>query len=215
MARELVIVGGGGLGRETAVLATECRERFDVIGILDDSASQGSIVGGLPVLGPLDRPPAGAAAAVAVGNPRVRRALVRRLRLAGVSAFPSLIHRSAVIGPRVAIGEGCLIPAGTVITCDVVLDAFCVVGIGAGISHDCRLHDFTTIAPGVTLPGTTTMQVGAEIAIGATLKQGLTIGRGAFLAMGAVLTRDLASACLAVGAPARKARELEPWEDDR
>ena len=206
----LAIVGTGGLGREVASLAADAGR--EIAGFLDDDAGRiGTQVAGLPVIGSSTRFPDGLEVIVAVGNPRVRRAIIQRLRERG-AAFAGLVHPTAHVGPRVTIGVGTVVPAGCVITCDVSIGMHCVVGPRGVISHDCQLDDFVTIAPGVTLPGNTHMQNGSEVAIGATMRQQLTIGRGAILGMGAVLTRDLPDGRLWYGAPARDVRAVEPWD---
>ena len=208
-SERLLIVGTGGLGRETLWLAREAG--VEVAGFLDDSAA--GDVDGVPVVGPLeDRTRHDAALIVAIGAPRIRRSVVARIERSGAARFATLIHPSVRRSHNVAVGAGSIVAAGAVLSCDVALGAHVVVGIGAIVSHDCRLANFVTIAPGVTIPGKVVASAGCEIALNATLRQGTVLGKGAMVGMGAVVPRDVEEDMLVYGVPARPIRPLPSFE---
>src|SRR5437868_2199539 len=87
----LVIIGAGGLGRETLAATRAAAGIWSVQGFADDGADlTGTTVDGVPVLGPVasinDTAP-GAAAVIATGRPgntASRTVISQRLRDAGV-----------------------------------------------------------------------------------------------------------------------------------
>jgi sugar O-acyltransferase (sialic acid O-acetyltransferase NeuD family) len=211
MGEPLIIFGAGGLGRETACLAR--RAHREVVGYLDDDETKwGHSIAGISVLGGPGQALDDVEIIVALGNPRVRRSVVRQLSKRG-ARFATLVDPQAIIGERVTIGAGTQIQSGCILTCDIAIGEHCVLGIGSQVSHDCRLGNFATIAPGVTLPGSCELKDGAEVAIGATMPQKTTMEAGSMLGMGAVLTKNLSQDHLAFGVPARERRNLTAWDD--
>ena len=208
--RRLVIVGAGGMAREALWLAREAREAFDIIGFLDDSPGlRGQAFDGVPVLGPVDDwARHDAALTVAIGVPRTRGAVVERI---GAARFATLVHKQAAIGHNVEIGEGAMIAAGSILTCDIRVGRHALVNAGAILMHDCRLGDFATVAPGVVIPGAVDCGAGCEVALGASLRQGTKLGDGSMVGMGAVVTGDVEANMLVYGAPARPVRALDPF----
>ena len=126
--QQLVLVGAGGLGRETAELVraiNAATPRWDLLGFLDDDPRlEGAAVAGLPVLGPIDLAlTMGAAVAICTARPAVgcsRRALADRLGLPA-GQLPALIHPAASLSNSTVIGPGCLVLAGVVATAQVRL----------------------------------------------------------------------------------------------
>ena len=80
--KPLIIVGGGGFGREIAWLARECAGEWDVVGILDnDRNGWGTTLCGVPVLGGDGEAIRHNTAwfIVAIGSPRLRKKAVSAL----------------------------------------------------------------------------------------------------------------------------------------
>ena len=80
--QDLVIVGGGGLGREVLWLAQDSAERWNVIGVLDDAEDlRRQTLCSIPVLGPVAdwKKHAQANFVIAIGAPRARRAVEAKM----------------------------------------------------------------------------------------------------------------------------------------
>lgn len=211
--RDLLIVGCGGFGRETAaaVRAINAAERrWRLLGFLDDTpALWGEEVSGLQVLGPaefaLDRP--GAAVAITTGRPGnyvSRPAISRRLGL-GEDRLATLIH------PAASVGAGCEVGAGTTILANATLTAECSIGRlvavmpGVVVPHDARVGDHATLASGVLLGGGCEIAAGAYVGSGSLVRETVRIGARALVGMGSVVTRDVPAERLWLGVPARDA----------
>jgi hypothetical protein len=199
--RPLVIVGAGGLGREIALLVSQINEAgevaWDLRGFYDDRAPATPTVGGFPYLGTLADLQSTAsplAVAVAVGSSTSRAAVVARLSSPQLS-FPALVHPQVALRPaqRIALGEGCLIQRGCILTCDITLGRFVLLNLGCTLGHDSVLEDFCSLMPHANVGGAAHLAAGAQTTVGA----------------GAVVVRDLPASCTAVGVPAKAIKKLE------
>lgn len=213
-SRELLVVGAGGLGREVLWLASECRPRWKILGVLDDDdAMQGMTLAGSCVVGRVGdwRRYPKASLVVAIGNPRARRKVVAALTDAGRPRFATLIHPSVRISRFVEIGEGTLIAAGSIVTTDVRLGCHCVIDRMANVSHDDVLGDFCIVSPGVALGGNVTLGDGVWVGAAASVRPGIRIGAGSMIGMGAAVVSDVAQNTVVAGCPARAIKSLAPW----
>ena len=206
----LVIFGAGGLGREVLLLVQQLNEAYptwDVRGFYDDHAPTTPTVAGLPYLGTaadLNATTEPLAVAVAVGSPASRAAVVARLTSPRLR-FPALVHPRVALAPgqRIAVGDGCIIRQGCVLTCDIRLGRFVLLNLGCTVGHDAVLEDFCALMPHANVSGTAHLAAGVYIGTSATIIQGVRIGVEAVVGAGAVVVRDLPAHVTAVGVPAR------------
>jgi sugar O-acyltransferase (sialic acid O-acetyltransferase NeuD family) len=193
-----VVVGAGGLGRET--LDAALAEGRPVTYFVDESRS-GSEVRGLHVLHPSDVPPE-ASFVIGIADPGVRRRLARQLVLHGLSPW-SVRHPRAVVGPETVLGAGTVLLANAHVSSSVVIGDHSQVQYNATIGHDTHLGDYVTVLPGANVSGSVRLEDDVTVGSGAVVLQGLVIGRGAFVGAGAVVTRDVPPGIVVVGSPAR------------
>ncbi len=216
-AEQLVLIGAGGFGRETAELVGAINDahgdqpRWDLLGFLDDDpASRGAAVSGSRVLGGLDTLAELPDARVVVctghpGNFASKRRIVERLALQH-DRYATLVHPRAVLPPSCALGTGTVILAGVVATTDVTIGSHVAVMPNAVFTHDDRLEDFVTVASGVCLAGAVHIEAGAYLGGGVLVREYCTIGAGALIGMGAVVTGDVPGGEVWAGVPARRLR---------
>ena len=208
--RPIAIVGAGGLGREIALLITQLTEAgapWDLRGFYDDRAPATSTVGGRPYLGTvadLNATPTPLAVAVAVGSSASRAAVVARLTSAHLS-FPVLVHPQVALRAeqRVALGAGCLVQRGCILTCDITLGRFVLLNLGCTVGHDAVLEDFCSLMPHANVGGGAHLGAGVYLGTNATVIHQIRIGAATTVGAGAVVVRDLPAGCTAVGVPAR------------
>jgi sugar O-acyltransferase (sialic acid O-acetyltransferase NeuD family) len=204
----LVIVGAGGLGRETAVLAADVNAAapsWDVLGFVDDDpALQGTTVLALPVLGDVDwlAQQNDLSYVLALGASGLRRRLAERL--ATVPLAPAtLVHPTVALHPSIRLGPGTLAFRGAVLMLAVTTGRHVVIDVHCTVGHDAVLDDFTTLHPGVHLSGAVHAEAAVEFGSGAVVLPGRRIGAATVVGAGAVVSRDLPPHCTAVGVPAR------------
>lgn len=217
--QDLIIVGAGGFGRETAEAVravNQVVESWNLIGFLDDDPDL-SEVQGLPVLGPTtvigDHP--SAQVVVTTGNPgnfRTRRTLVERLGITP-DRYATIVHPTAALAPSTRIGRGSVLLANVVATASVTIGSHVAVMPGVVFTHDDEIGDFCTFGAGVRVAGRVTIEEGAYVGSGAHIREDRTIGAWSLTGMGAVVTADVPSGQVWVGAPARYLRETAPVPD--
>jgi sugar O-acyltransferase (sialic acid O-acetyltransferase NeuD family) len=209
----LILVGAGGLGRE-ALAAARSGASWCVKGFVDDGADlAGTVVDGLPVLGPIDHLTDRSVvthdrihALICTGRPgntRSRVVIDERLSAAGVP-FATLVHPSASLAPGTQLGPGAVILAQVVTTTALTIGRHVVVMPHVVFTHDNVIGDYTTFGAGVCLAGGVVVEPGAYIGSGALIREYVTIGAGALVGMGAVVTRDVPPGEVWVGNPARR-----------
>lgn len=196
-----VIAGAGGFGREVeaslyARFAHDGEGEF--LGYLDDNPSDD-----LPILSSIgEYEPNGEMVLVAIGSPSARREVVERLAKQG-ARFGTHIHPTAIVGPRVTLGEGTIVCAYSVLTTDIVVGEQVIINLGCTIGHDSRVGDFVTFAPGCGISGYTTIESGAELGTHAVTIPGKTLCADSVLGAGAVLTKNATQQGIYVGMPAQ------------
>ena len=209
-AQPLLLVGAGGLARETLELVRAVNRltpTWDLLGLLDDDSRQhGSEVLGVRVLGPSaavdDHPDALVVACVASpSDPPRRLRLVERLGLPA-ERYATLVHPAAVLPESATLGPGCIVHATTVLTADVELGAHVAVMPAVVLTHDDVVGDGVTFGAGARVAGAVRIERGAYVGSGALVRENLVIGSGAVVGMGAVVTRSVPAGEVWAGIPA-------------
>ncbi|WP_405731346.1 acetyltransferase [Streptomyces sp. NBC_01537] len=206
----LVIIGAGGLARETAQAVRDAG-RLKLLGHLDDNpALHGTEVDGVPVLGGCDlvHELPDAQAVVCVGSPRdyaARARLVRRLALPE-GRYATVVHPTAAVSATSRIGPGSVLLAHCVLTAAVRVGAHVAVMPHVVLTHDDEVADFATIASGVRLGGSARLERGVYVGAGALLREGLAIGAWSLIGMGSTVLHDVPPGEVWAGNPARRLR---------
>lgn len=208
--RPFVFYGASELGRDALSVIEGLRlagHDFDFRGFVDDGEGRnGSEMCGVPIVGGGDWLSARAsevACVMTIGAPAVRRTIVERLTIQGVG-FVTLAHPTAVIGSRVAIGEGTLIMANVTTTVEIKIGRHVVINPACTLAHDVRIGDFSYLSPGCDLAGAAVLEEAAYLGTAAVVLPHRTIGAGSVLGAGGVAVQDVAPGVTAAGVPARK-----------
>lgn len=206
---ELAIFGAGGFGREVLSLVQGINEidpSYRVVGFFDDGLEKGASIHGFPVLGGLNELNAWESElclAVAIGNPSIKKKVIESVSNPLVS-FPALIHPSVIIGDSsVAVGQGSIICAGSIITTDVVIGRFVILNLQCTVGHDAIIGDFSSFMPACNISGEVTIREGVYCGTGVKIINQTGIDEYSIIGAGAVVTKPIPPRCTAVGIPAR------------
>lgn len=186
-------------------LVLDDRERWNILGFVEPHAEPGQIVNGLPVLQDdwLFQQEE-LCVACGLGEAKLRKKVVNKLRTQNPKLrFPPLISRRAHVSPRAEIDQGCIICAGSIVTCNIQLKEFVTVNLGTVITHDTTIGAFSQLNPSTNVSGGVTIGECVQIGTGVKIIPKIKIGDNAVLGAGAVVIRDIPSNCTAVGCPAR------------
>jgi sugar O-acyltransferase (sialic acid O-acetyltransferase NeuD family) len=221
MSTPLLLIGAGGLARETIELVRAINREaptWDLAGLLDDDPElHGQRLLGVPVLGPCaaaaDHPEASVAACVASPQDPLRRLrLVARLGLP-VERYATLTHPRATVADSASVGPGSIVHADCVLTADIDVGCHVAMMPAVVLTHDDAVEEGVSFGAGARVGGAVTIEAGAYVGAGALLRERLTVGAGAVVGMGAVVTKPVPPGEVWLGAPAHRTarpRSLEP-----
>ena len=205
MSRALLLVGAGGLARETAE-AVRARGVDELVGFLDDDpALWGTSLDGLPVLGGTSALPDHPDAQIVLcpGSGRARAAIAARLGLAD-ERYATVVHPGVLVPASCTIGVGTVLLAGSVLTTAVTVGRHVVVMPGSVLTHDVVLEDAATICARVALAGGVRIRSAAYLGAGCVVREHVSVGLEATVGMGAVVLRDVPDGEVWAGVPARR-----------
>jgi sugar O-acyltransferase (sialic acid O-acetyltransferase NeuD family) len=212
--KSLLVIGAGALGREVAEYAN-ATGFWRVEGFIDDGLEAGSFVGRHRVVGPVARTSLRFDAFVvcAVGDPRIRQSLLRRMELK-VDLLAVIIHPSAVVSPSAIVGPGGIVGPFAFVGPNATLGRNCVLNTYASAGHDAVVGDHAVLSPYAALNGHAILGEGVFLGTRATVLPRITVGPGSKIAAGAVVAADLPPSSLAAGNPAKSRVLFQPWEAD-
>src|SRR5580693_10640814 len=158
---DLVLVGSGGFGRETAEAvraSVAAGVPWRLLGFIDDDPARiGTVIDGTPVIGgrgEFRRHP-DARVVVCTGRPDN---YVSRPRIVGQLCLPAeryatIVHPAASISSSSSVGPGSVLLANAVLTAAVRVGAHVAVMPHVTLTHDDVIEDFATLASGSALGG--------------------------------------------------------------
>jgi sugar O-acyltransferase (sialic acid O-acetyltransferase NeuD family) len=205
----VIVVGGGGFGRELISHVTDCHRagRLPAVGgYLDDAGDVLAAFGhyNLPWLGRIDdyQPQPGDLFTLAIGSPKGKRAVSGRLKARG-ARFATVVHPSVIESPTCRMGEGVVVGTHAGPGVDTLLGDFVALNSFSGLGHDAVVGEFTTISGHVDVTGG--VQIGSEVFIGsnASILPGVTIGDGASVGAGSIVYRTIKPGATVYAPPAK------------
>ena len=143
---------------------------------------------------------------VAIGDSEARKKIVDMLPRG--TQFFSMVHPAAILSPWVETGEGCIISAGCILTCDIKIGKHAYINIATTITHDCRIGDYFTAAPSVNISGNCTIGDCVFLGTNSSIREKTSITDNVFVGMGSVVISHLTEPGTYFGIPARKISSL-------
>ena len=207
--KDLVIVGTGGVGKETALIVEDINEisqEWNLLGFIDDNKELiGKEINGYKVLGDrefLNNFDKEVYVVIAIADHCIKEELVKYLTNKNIQ-YETLIHPSVKINRTISIGKGCIIYQNVIMTVNINIGNHVIISPKCGIGHDSLIEDYVTVLWNVNISGSERIRQGVTLGSGCTIIQGLEIGRGSFVGAGAVVIRDIDESKTAVGVPTR------------
>lgn len=221
MTNNIVIVGAGGMGRDTRWLIENINDayqsanndkKWNILGFVDDGVEVGAKIDDYCVIGGTDylinySEQIAVVCAIAKGN--VRKIVVEKLKINSNLYFPSLIDPYSVMAGDSYLGEGCIVHVGAVFAVKAHCSDFCIVHLNSTIGHDTHLDSYVTVYPGVNVSGGVEIGRCTEIGTGSKIIQNIDIGEETIIGAGAVVINDIPKKCTAVGSPCKPVKFCE------
>lgn len=141
---------------------------------------------------------------IGLGDSKKRKIIAEKLPKE--TTYATLIHPTVICSEFVTIGEGTVISAGSILTCNITIGKHAQLNLQTTICHDAVIGDYFTTAPGVRLSGNCT--IGNQVYFGTTasVRQGTTITDDVTIGMGGVVVKDITEPGVYVGNPVNKLR---------
>ncbi len=163
--RNVLIIGCGRHGRIVAEAINQ-RGEFQIVGFADDDpAKRGTVIDGVPVLGPWQQCDA-PLCFIAIGHNATRRRIFTELVRAGRQAI-TVISPAAYVSPHAQIGAGTVVLAGAVIQAGARLGENVLVNAGAVVDHDAEVGDDAHLGLNSTVESFAKVAAGEWLAPGA------------------------------------------------
>lgn len=206
--KDIAIFGVGGFGREVLTLIHDINKiepKWNVTGFFDDGYPIGYDVHGLKVLGGVaklnewDKP---IAVVIAIGTPAIKQKILGKIDNPLIE-FPTLIHPTVLVGDYVKIGQGCILCANTIITCDINIGDFVILNLACTIGHDTEIGNYSAFMPTCNISGEVKIGEGVYCGTGVKIINQTSIGANTTVGAGAVVAKPLPANCTAVGVPAK------------
>ena len=206
--KNLVIIGAGGVGRETALIVQQINQLDDtwnLVGFVDDNLDNFwkvingySVIGGIDTLELLDED---YYVVIAIANYKVKKSIVERLK--GKFRFATIVHPKVWIHDFMTLGEGSIIYEGAILTSNIEIGNHVIICPKCGVGHDSKVKDYVSLLWNVNVSGNDLIEEGVLMGTGSTVIQGKTIGKGATIGAGAVVVDNVDPFSTAVGVPAK------------
>jgi sugar O-acyltransferase (sialic acid O-acetyltransferase NeuD family) len=208
LERKICIVGTGGFGKEVLCCLIDSlnstNKQIDDIAcfmVSDDHFKKERILGA-EVIPQSQFDPAKYDVVVAIGDPKIRKKMVESLP--NDTTYTTIIHPSAVISRWVEIGEGSVVTAGTILTCDIKIGKHAHLNLHTTIGHDCIIGDYFTSTPGVNISGNCTFGDCVYFGTSSSAREKLAICSNVTIGMGGVVVKSIDTEGVYIGNPLKK-----------
>jgi sugar O-acyltransferase (sialic acid O-acetyltransferase NeuD family) len=207
--KKLLIIGGGGFGREVLCWALDMephQDEWKIGGFLDDNPAALDGFGfSYPIVGaPANYVPSSDDVFIcAIGAPAIKMRICNKFEKMG-ARFISLIHPTATVGRNNNIGYGCILCPHSCITTNVTLGNFVTLNLYSCVGHEAIVGEGTTLSAHCDVTGNTRLGKGIFLGSHAAVLPGASVGDHAVVGAGSVVLRKVKPGATVMGVPARQ-----------
>ena len=197
MAKRLIIVGAGDLGREVLgwMLSSGSLSDASELFFIDDSVTSLNIIGyDLVCLGSIDGfyPVDGDQLVAAIASPITRSIIVEKLLSRGCQ-FTSYIDPTARLSLGSRVGQGCILMPYSLVSNDSIIGDFSIINCHASVGHDVQIGSFVSISAHVDIMGYCEIRDKVFMGSGSRILPRRRIGELATIGAGATAARSVPS----------------------
>lgn len=211
VAEQYIILGAGGHAKPVVEALEKSGNR--IAGFTDQSAQQGEMCCGYPILGKdevlfsiYSRGVRNAAVGIGhVGNASVRNRVYREAVQIGF-VFPNIVHPASVLSDRMICGNGIQFLANCVVNAEAEIGSLCIINTGAVVEHEAKLGDGVHVAPRAVVLGQASVGDNTFVGAGSVILQGVHVGKNCIIGAGSVVLHDVEDDSVIVGNPGQLLR---------
>lgn len=194
--KDILIIGAGGIGRETAWIIEEINEvkpTWNLLGYIDENSEMHGkelngykVLGGLEVLEKLEEKPY---VVVAIANCSVKKSIVTKL--GEKYNFATIIYPTVKVSKFIQIGQGTIIYPGVILTVNTKIGNHVLISGNCGIGHDTVIGDYSSVLWGSNFSGYDTVGESCFIGVGSKVIQGIDISKENKISAGITVIEDV------------------------
>lgn len=194
--KDILIIGAGGIGRETAWIIEEINEvkpTWNLLGYIDENSEMHGkelngykVLGGLEVLEKLEEKPY---VVVAIANCSVKKSIVTKL--GEKYNFATIIYPTVKVSKFIQIGQGTIIYPGVTLTVNTKIGNHVLISGNCGIGHDTVIGDYSSVLWGSNFSGYDTVGESCFIGVGSKVIQGIDISKENKISAGITVIEDV------------------------
>lgn len=114
---------------------------------------------------------------VAVGNPQIKKTLVKKALESGLLPSETIVDPSAIVlMNKKKLGKGGMISPGCVVTSNITFGDYVTLNLNTTVGHDTRIGSYCTTNPGVHISGQIEIGSCNEFGTGCIVRDRLIIG---------------------------------------
>lgn len=194
--KDILIIGAGGIGRETAWIIEEINEvkpTWNLLGYIDENSEMHGkelngykVLGGLEVLEKLEEKPY---VVVAIANCSVKKSIVTKL--GEKYNFATIIYPTVKVSKFIQIGQGTIIYPGVILTVNTKIGNHVLISGNCTIGHDTVIGDYSSVLWGSNFSGYDTVGESCFIGVGTKVIQGINISKENKISAGITVIEDV------------------------
>ena len=194
--KDILIIGVGGIGRETAWIIEEINEvkpTWNLLGYIDENSeihgkelNGYKVLGGLEVLEKLEEKPY---VVVAIANCSVKKSIVTKL--GEKYNFATIIYPTVKVSKFIQIGQGTIIYPGVILTVNTKIGNHVLISGNCTIGHDTVIGDYSSVLWGSNFSGYDTVGESCFIGVGTKVIQGINISKENKISAGITVIEDV------------------------
>lgn len=207
--KKLIIIGGGGFGKEVTCWAKQCKEynnEWSIGDYIEVNSEKNEVSKTITrTLNQLEsyKPLTDFVFLSAIQSPKLKLQIAENCVNKGMS-FINLIHPTVIIGEDVAIGTGCIICPYVVLTSNAKVGNFVTFNLFSYTSYDSEIGDGCTINPHCGVMIAAKLGKGVFMGSSSIIFQRKSIGDYAFIGAGSVVVNNIKENAKVFGVPARR-----------
>jgi sugar O-acyltransferase (sialic acid O-acetyltransferase NeuD family) len=203
---EFIVLGAGGLAREITSWNNLSKNKYNIIGYMDDFYNEGQANSyNLHVFGKIEYDNFSEQTKVicAIANCSKKEDLLIQSEKYQFR-FQNYIHSTCLIGERTTYGKGIVMMPYSLISCDAKIGDLVFINNGSQIGHNVVIGNCTSIMANVDIGGSA--QIGKNVFIGsnAVILPGVKIPDNTIVGAGSVVIRSIKQKGTYFGNPAKK-----------
>lgn len=194
--KDILIIGAGGIGRETAWIIEEINEvkpTWNLLGYIDENSeihgkelNGYKVLGGLEVLEKLEEKPY---VVVAIANCSVKKSIVTKL--GEKYNFATIIYPTVKVSKFIQIGQGTIMYPGVILTVNTKIGNHVLISGNCTIGHDTVIGDYSSVLWGSNFSGYDTVGESCFIGVGTKVIQGINISKENKISAGITVIEDV------------------------